>query len=154
MSNAHFTDANIVALLDEANKADSTTAAIVLPKLTTPKAKQFAQLMMTSHHGLRVEGQQLARRENIVPQLPSPNPLETVVTDETNALAGKTGADLDRAYIDQEVIVHKDVIDLAKKLEDQAQNKQLKDLIKKAGPVLQGHLDRAEQIQKSSKTTT
>jgi predicted outer membrane protein len=152
-SNEHFTDANIVALLDAANKADSSTAAMVLPKLTNSRVKQFAQLMMTSHHGLRVEGQQLARRENIVPQPPSPNPLEPLVKNVTDALQGKTGKDLDSTYIDQEITVHKAVIDLAKKAEDQAQNKQLKALIKQATPVLKGHLDRAEQIQKSFKTT-
>jgi putative membrane protein len=152
-SNVRYTDANIVALLDAADKAESTTAVMVMPKLTNARAKQFAQLMMTSHHGMRVEGQQLARRENIVPQMPSPNPLEPVVKSTTDALQGKTGADLDHTYIDQEITVHKDVIDLAKKLEDQAQNAQLKALIKKAAPVLQGHLQRAEQIQKSFKGT-
>lgn len=152
-SNEHFTDANIVALLDAVNEADSATAATVLPKLTTSQAKQFARLMMTAHHGLRVEGQQLAKRENITPEMPSPNPLEPVVKSVTDALQGKTGAELDHTYIDQEITVHKDAIDLAKKFEDQAQNAQLKALIKKAGPVLEGHLQRAEQIQKGFKGT-
>jgi putative membrane protein len=152
-SNVHFTDANIVALLDEANKADSSTAAMVLPKLSSPKAKEFARLMMTSHHGLRVQGQQLARQANITPQPPSPDPLQPLVKNATDALQGKTGTALDHAYIEQEITMHRNVIDMAKKMEDQAQNPQLKALIKKAGPVLDGHLQRAEQIQKGFSRT-
>jgi rubrerythrin len=39
------------------------------------------------------------------------------------------------------------VLQTATKALDAAQNAQLKDLIKKAAPVLQKHLDRAKQIQ-------
>jgi putative membrane protein len=58
------------------------------------------------------------------------------------------GAQFDRTYIDQEVAIHKAVLDLAEKAHDQAQNEDLKKLIEQAKPVIQKHLDRAEQIQK------
>lgn len=61
------------------------------------------------------------------------------------------GKDFDKAYIDGEVDVHKQVLDLVIKAAAQTQIAELKNLIQKAAPVIQGHLDKAESIQKSLK---
>jgi predicted outer membrane protein len=61
--------------------------------------------------------------------------------------AAPKGAQFDRTYIDQEVAIHKAVLDLAGKAHDQAKNEELKALIEQAKPVIQKHLDRAEEIQ-------
>src|SRR5436190_8460420 len=45
-TNAAYTDPNIVALLDEANKADSAAGAFALTKAADPGVKQFAKMMM------------------------------------------------------------------------------------------------------------
>jgi putative membrane protein len=66
-----------------------------------------------------------------------------------------SGAAFDKAYIDQEVTIHKAVLDLADKAHGDTQNAELKALIEKAKPVIQKHLDRAEELQKTlGKTTT
>jgi predicted outer membrane protein len=44
--------------------------------------------------------------------------------------------------------MHKAVLDLAEQAHEGAQNQELKALIEKARPVIQRHLDRAEEIQK------
>ncbi len=144
-----LSDANIVALLDEANMADSATGAYVVTRATNPEVKAFAKLMMGEHHALRVQGQQLAKRLGVTPQMPADDPLKPAVQAEMTALKGAAkGAAFDRTYIDQEIGIHKAVIDLAGKAHDAAQNEELKKLIEQAGPVLQKHLDHAEQIQK------
>jgi putative membrane protein len=61
------------------------------------------------------------------------------------------GKDFDRAYIDAEVDAHKAVLDLATKAAGITQTAELKSLIQKAAPVIQGHLDKAEAIQKTLK---
>jgi putative membrane protein len=58
------------------------------------------------------------------------------------------GKDWDKAYIDYEVGYHKALLETATKALGAAQNQELKDLIKKAAPVIQHHYDRAEAIQK------
>jgi predicted outer membrane protein len=58
------------------------------------------------------------------------------------------GAQWDRTYIDNEVKMHEAVLSTAQKAKDQAQNPELKQLIEKAAPVIQKHLDRAKEIQK------
>ncbi|HSJ76785.1 MAG TPA: DUF4142 domain-containing protein [Gemmatimonadales bacterium] len=144
-----LSDANIVALLDEANMADSASGAYAVTKATSPDVKAFAKLMMGEHHALRAQGQQLAKRLGVTPELPADDPLKPAAQSEMTALKGAAkGAAFDRTYIEQEIGIHKAVLDLAGKAHDAAQNEELKKLIEQAGPVIQKHLDHAEQIQK------
>ena len=149
-SPATLSDANIVALLDEVNMADSMLGAAALPKATNSQVKSFAKLMMGEHHALRLQGQQLAKKQNITPQAPTDDPFKSAVDNEQTALSSAAkGHAFDSTYIANEVGIHQAVINWAGTAESQAQNQALKDLIKAAGPVLQKHLDRAQQIQKT-----
>jgi putative membrane protein len=144
-----LTDPNIVALLDEANAADSAAGAYASTKATNPEVKAFAKLMMGEHHALRAQGQQLAQRLNVTPEPPTDDPLKPAAEAEMTALkAAPKGPQFDRTYIEQEVGIHKAVLDVAEKGHDAAQNEELKKLIEQAKPVIQKHLDRAEEIQK------
>ena len=144
-----LSDANIVALLDEANMADSASGAYAVGKATDPDVKAFARLMMGEHHALRAQGQQLAKRLNVTPEPPADDPLKPAVASEMAALrAAPKGSQFDQTYIEQEVGIHKAVLDLAEKAHGAAQNEELKKLIEQAKPVLEKHLDRAEEIQK------
>ena len=146
---AGLSDANIVALLDEANMADSASGAYALGKATNPEVKAFAKQMMGEHHSLRLQGQQLAKRLNVTPAPPADDPLKPAAASEMAALrAAPKGAQFDRTYIEQEIGIHKAVLDLAEKAHGAAQNEELKKLIEQAKPVIEKHLDRAEEIQK------
>jgi putative membrane protein len=145
---AVLTDANIVALLDEANKADSSAGAVASKKATSPAVKEFARLMMTEHHALRQQGQDLAEQLGVTPAPPASNPLQPLVEGERAALESTPkGAEFDRVYIEQEIAAHKAVLDLAENAGSQAQNEQLKALIDQAKPVIEKHLEQAEKIQ-------
>lgn len=143
-----LSDANIVALLDEANAADSAAGAYALTKATNPEVKAFAKLMMGEHHALRAAGQQLAKKLGVTPQPPPNDPVKSAAEGEMTALkATPKGAAFDRVYIDQEVAIHKAVLDLAEKAHGAAQNEELKKLIEQAKPVIEKHRDRAEELQ-------
>jgi putative membrane protein len=144
-----LSDANIVALLDEANKADSSAGALAAGKATNAEVKAFAKLMMSDHHALRLQGQLLAKKLSIQPEPPADDPLAPAAQAETSALQSTPkGAEFDRVYIDKEVGAHQLVKDLLDKAHAAAQNQQLKDLIEKAQPVIQKHLDKAQALQK------
>jgi putative membrane protein len=146
---ATLTEPNIVALLDEANKADSAAGAFALTKATDPDVKAFARLMMGEHHALRLQGQQLAKKLNVTPQPPANDPVKKASESEMAALkAAPKGAEFDRIYIEQEVAIHKAVLDLAEKAHGAAQNEELKKLIEQAKPIIEKHRDQAEEIQK------
>jgi len=147
-----WSDANIVALLDEANAADSSAGAIAATKGTSAAVRDFAKRMMRDHHQLRAQGAALAKKLKVTPAAPSDDPVTSMAQNETNTLNSTAkGKDFDKAYIDAEVDAHKAVLDLATKAAGQTQTAELKNLIQKAAPVIQGHLDKAESIQKTLK---
>jgi len=147
-----WTDANIAALLDEANMADSAAGALAATKGTSSAVRDFGRRMTRDHHTLRAQGEALAKKLKITPTPPAGDNLVTDAQknmDNLNSTA--KGKDFDKAYIDSEVDVHKKVLDLATKAMDQAQSTELKNLIQKAAPVIKGHLDLVESIQKNLK---
>ena len=145
---ADLSDANIVALLDHANAADSTAGALAATKATNPEVKQFAKLMMSEHHALRKQGADLAKQLKVTPEPPANDPVTPLAQQETQALqSAPKGAEFDKTYIDQEVAAHQAVLDLLNQAHDQADNAQLKALIEKAKPVIEKHLDQAKQLQ-------
>jgi putative membrane protein len=149
---ATWSDANIVALLDEANAADSTAGALAGTKGTATSVRDFGKRMARDHHTLRAQGQALAKKLNITPAAPSDDPLPAVAQKEMDTLNSTAkGKDFDKAYIDSEVDVHKAVLDLATKAAGITQNAELKALIQKAAPVIQAHLTLAESIQSKMK---
>ncbi len=148
-----LTDANIVALLDHANAADSSAGALAVTKATNPKVKQFAKRMMSEHHALRKQGQDLATKLGVTPEPPADDPVTAMASAETEALkAAPKGPEFDRIYIQQEIAAHEAVLDLAGKGHDGADNAELKALIEKAGPVIEKHLKQAQDIEKSLST--
>ena len=144
-----LTDANIVALLDAANKADSSAGALAAKKATNAEVKAFARLMMSEHHALRAAGQALAKQLGVEPKAPERDPLAPYVANEMRTLQSTAkGAEFDRVYIDNEVSVHQAVLDLANQARVITQTPQLKELIEKAIPVIRKHLDQATALQK------
>ncbi|MFL5548145.1 MAG: DUF4142 domain-containing protein [Gemmatimonadales bacterium] len=144
-----LTDANIVALLDGANKADSSSGALAAKKATDAEVKAFGRLMMSEHHALRAAGQALAKQLGVEPKAPERDPLAPYVANEMKTLQSTAkGAEFDRIYIDNEVSVHQAVLDLANQARVTTQTPQLKELIEKATPVIRKHLDQATAIQK------
>jgi putative membrane protein len=144
-----LTDANIVALLDGANKADSSGGAVAAKKATNAEVKAFARLMMSEHHALRAAGQALAKQLGVEPKAPERDPLAPYVANEMKTLQSTPkGAEFDRVYIDNEVSVHQAVLDLANQARVTTQTPQLKELIEKAIPVIRKHVDQATELQK------
>jgi putative membrane protein len=147
-----LTDPNIVALLDEANMADSAAGSVAASKGTSPEIKSFGKDMMRDHHALRKAGQDLAAKLNVTPVAPAG--MVVRLSFQAAALAGPVspaGAAWDKAYIDHEVTYHEAVLATAQSALGAAQNAELKALIEKAAPNLQAHLDHAKSIQSKLK---
>ena len=144
---APLTDANIAALLDEANAADSASGKIASTRGTNADVKAFGVLMMRDHHALRKAGQDLVTRLKVTPT-PPPNdsfPMKgQKIADSLNATP--KGA-FDKTYIGEEVAVHQQVLGLLDQFDAAAQAPELKDLLKKARPSIEMHLKRAQDIQ-------
>jgi putative membrane protein len=143
-----LTDANIAAILDGANAADSAAGKIASTKGTRADVKDFGRMMMRDHHTLRKLGQDLAKKLNLTPAMPAGDTSQAAAQhwqDSLNAMP--KGAAWDKAYIDHEVAYHQAVLQTAQTALGAAQNAELKDLITKAAPNLQAHLAKAQDIQ-------
>ena len=152
VADSALADANIFALLDETNVADSTHGLLASTKGTSSAVREFGRLMVRDHHTMRAEGEALAKRLKITPVPPGGDTLPAH-TQRVSDLLGTTakGNDFDKAYIDHQVEMHKSVLDIATRAMNAAQSTELKNMIQKALPVVQGHLDKAQSIQKTMK---
>jgi putative membrane protein len=143
-----LSDANIVYILDRANELDSAGGAIAAKKGTSADVREYGNMMMRDHHTLRKQGQDLAKKLGVTPEPPANDDTKAQFDRTMNLYNGAAkGKDFDKAYIDNEVTYHKSVLETATAAMNAAQNAELKNLIQKAAPVIQAHLDRAQAIQ-------
>lgn len=150
--NPAWSDANIFALLDEANVADSAHGFLASTKGTSAAVREFGKQMMRDHHALRAEGEALAKRLSVTPT-PPPGDTLPAQTEKVAAMLASTakGKDFDKAYIDHEAEMHKNLLEVAIGAMTAAQSTELKNMIQKAAPVIQIHLDKVQSIQRDMK---
>jgi putative membrane protein len=143
-----LSDANIIAMLSEADSTEITEAKVVLAKTKNADVRSFANMMVTDHSRMKKEKADLATKLNITPQPPANDNEPAALTAELSALgAAATPYDMDSIYISDAVMDHeKDSSDLID-LETKATAPELKDAITKAQPVVNKHLDHAEAVQ-------
>jgi putative membrane protein len=145
---AALTDANIVYILDNANMLDSAAGSVAATKGTAADVRDFGKRMMRDHHSLRKQGQDLAKKLNVTPEAPANDDSKAQYDKTMATLNGAAkGKDFDKAYIDNEVTYHQAVLQTATTAMNAAQNAELKNLIQKAAPAVQAHLDMAQSIQ-------
>jgi putative membrane protein len=143
-----LTDANIVAILDAANVADSAAGSIAAVKGTSAEVKAFGREMTRDHHAMHAAGQDLARKIGITAQMPAGDnsaAASAAWRDSLNAMP--RGPGWDKAYIDHEVANHEAVLSTAQAAVGATQNADLAAMIQQAAPSIQAHLDRANKIR-------
>lgn len=143
-----LTDANIFYVLDKANMLDSATGAIAVPKGTSADVREYAQMMMREHHALRQQGQALATKFGVTMAAPANDNSQAELDRTLSMLNGASkGRDFDKAYIDNQVTYHVNLLATATTVMQAAQNPELQNFIQKAAPTVQAHLDSAQAIQ-------
>ena len=147
-----MSDANIFYVLDRANMMDSTTGSVASTKGTNSEVRDFGKRMMRDHHQLRQQGADLAKKLGITPTPPANDSTQAAMDKAMSTLNGAAkGRDFDKAYIESEIATHKAVLETATAAMAAAQNAELKNLIQKAAPAIQAHLDLAQSIQSKLK---
>jgi putative membrane protein len=145
---ATLTDANIAALLDEANTGDSAGGKLATTEGTKVDVRAFGTLMMKDHHALRVAGLDLVKKLNLTPTPPANDSLPgRMKTAQDNLSSMVKGAAWDKAYIDGEVVAHQMVLGLIDQAQAVGRAPELKALLRKARPTVEMHLRRAQDIQ-------
>lgn len=145
-----LTDPEIASIAVTANQIDIDYANIAREKSKTQAVLDFAATMAKDHQSVIDQAVALATRLGVTPQdNPTTQSLLSGASDTKAMLNSKTGADFDKAYVDNEVAYHKAAIDIVEnKLIPSSSNAELKALLQSALPLFKEHLGHAEMIQK------
>ena len=73
--------------------------------------------------------------------------LKAEVAKDINDLNAKTGKDFDKEFIDEQIDMHQETLDLLNDLDGRTTNADLKTAIAEAKPKVQAHLDQAKAIK-------
>lgn len=149
---AAITDADIVAIFNAANDADIKYGEQAKSKARSQRVKDFADRMIQDHTAAKNEANHLAETLSLSVQ---DNETSRSIASSNDAIRdslGKlAGADYDKAYVDNEVAVHEQVLAaLDNTLIPNAQNAELKALLERVRPTIQSHLDHAKQMQSTA----
>ena len=144
-------DAQIAAIVVAANQVDIDAGKLAESKATNAKVKAFARQMVTDHSSVNKSASALVKKLGVTPE---PNETSRSLTaggeQNRSSLQGKSGADFDKAYIDNEVTYHQTVLDaLDQTLIPNAQNAELKNMLVTTRPAFEAHLKMAKDVQGS-----
>lgn len=128
-----------------ANLAEIETAKMALEKSQDPQIKKFAQMMIDDHTKAMKELQTLAKKKGV--NLPQETDLQhKAIATALQALSGDT---FNEQYIARVGIGdHERTLELLKKAEQQAQDKQLKAYAGKTIKAVSKHLEMAKKLEK------
>jgi putative membrane protein len=145
-----LTDAEIASVAVAANKIDINHAKIALKKTKNISVKLFAKNMISDHSAIIKAASALVKKLGVTPKNNNvTKSLKKNAKKVSKMLKSKSGNAFNKAYINNEIKYHKAVIkDVKNILIPQAENKQLKNLLKKAAPVFKQHLEHAEHVKK------
>jgi putative membrane protein len=146
---ANLNDEQIAAIVVAANQVDIDAGKAVESKSSNNEVKAFAHRMVGEHTDVNKQATALVTKLKVAPE-------ENAISkgllsdgrknlDRLNKLKGKS---FDKTYIYQEVVFHKQVLDVIdNKLLPGAKNEELKALLVKVRPAIASHLEHAENLQ-------
>ena len=140
-------DAQIAQIVVTANSIDIDNGKIALKQSKSPGVDEFANLMIKDHTAVNDKAVALVTRLGVKPE-PSgtSTSLKSDADKEQAKLRGLKGAEFDRAYLENEVAYHTQVLGaISDVLIPNAKNAELKQMLIDVKPAFQAHLDHAKQ---------
>ena len=146
-------DAQIAAIVVTANQVDIDAGKLAESHGSSAEVKSFGKQMVTDHTGVNKQATALVTKLKVTPQdNPTAQSLKSGGEKNVANLKSLKGAAFDKAYVDNEVTYHQQVIDaLDKTLIPNASNAELKALLVKVRPAFVAHLEHAKKIQATLK---
>lgn len=170
-TSAVLSEAEVVQAVTAVNQAEIEEAELARTKSENEQVRAFAEMMITDHTRMLEESAQGATAApppagtpdaqtpgtatqppaGAGTSLPGGGVVQQLEQESQQArtrLEGLTGADFDQAYIDRQVEAHQRALDLIEsQLLPSAQDPLLRQQLEGALPVIQQHLQRAQEIQ-------
>jgi putative membrane protein len=143
------TDPQIAAIVVTANQVDIDAGKLAAAQGTNPEVKKFGEQMVADHTGVNKSATELVTKLKVTPEENATSKALKAGGEKNVAnLKSLKGAAFDKAYIDNEVAYHQQVLDAVDKtLIPSASNADLKALLVKVRPAFVAHLEHAKHIQ-------
>lgn len=133
--------------LARSNLAEIQTGKLAQGKAASEEVKQYGQRMVADHTTMLEEQRTLARTKSVsLPAAPDDKHQQAF-----KRLESMSGAEFDRAFMEQMVKDHENALRLVKDIAAKADDPDLQALGKKAVPEIQKHLEKAQSLASSVK---
>lgn len=144
-----WTDANVVDVLTTANQGEVDYSQLGVDKATNASVKQFAQMMVKDHGAMLDAVKNLSTKLNVTgaPNDKVADLQKESQKDITDLNGKKVGKDFDHEFMEEQVDMHQETLDLLNDLDSKTTNADLKAAIAEAKPKVQAHLDQAKAIK-------
>ena len=152
---ARFEDPEIAMVMRIVNLNEVREGELAREKAAEPAVREFATMMVTEHSATSSKIESALFKANIASDdSPLSKQLDAESGSATERLRALAGRDFDRAYMQRQIEVHQNVLNLIDtKLMPQAKKKVVKEQLNLLKAGVQQHLARAQQVAKAIPTT-
>ena len=143
-----LSDANIIAKMEGGDSSEVAIATFARTKATNAGVKSYAAMLINDHKKALSDAKALEKKTSINAQTPPNDTTDQAtshVLDRLKSIA--KGTAFDTAFVNHEVEDHQHDISDTQSMMGAAQNADVKSALQKSLPVLQKHLNRAQELQ-------
>ena len=145
-----YSDANAVAYLQTVNTGEIESAALAKTKARDAEIKAYARQMENDHTQMKNEVADAAQRLGLTASATDQDVLENHQENMRELNEAQAGNDFDDKYIDGQVEAHRDALDKLDDAIEKTQNAEFRALLQKARGAVDGHLKKAEALDKKA----
>lgn len=147
IANSARSDADILGLMQEANRAELQAGQLALQISSNADVKSFATIMLSEHNAIEAELESLAAQLNITPTVPS-DALQKLQSAELDGIAGLGANTFGFHYMSLQVDVHQRTLALVDAFIAKAQKPELKTALQNdVRPHIVVHLAAAQDLK-------
>ncbi len=144
-----LTDANVTSIATAANNGEIGEGQLALSRSRDREVREFAQRMISDHTALNQQIMQEARRTGMEPDEVT-SQIQTTSERTLQSLARRDGAAFDRAYIANQVSLHRWLLEtMDNTLIPASRDDRLEAVLESQRSIVADHLEHALRVQQS-----
>ncbi|HEU4684912.1 MAG TPA: DUF4142 domain-containing protein [Nitrospira sp.] len=144
-----LSDANVLGVLNTIDAGEMEAAQLAKEKASSEDVRAYASRIVNDHITSMQETRQLGQRMGVQadkPQLASS--LEKTHREAMDQLRQKSGKDFDKAYVQYQIRMHEQAVNLVEDTADSAKHSRLREHLRQLRPDLQSHLSAARTLER------
>jgi len=132
------------------NMTEIQMGKLAQQKSQNPQVQQYGQTLVSDHQNAQDKLKTIAQQYNVT----LPSSLDEQHQGEANRLSKLSGTEFDKAFLQNQVTDHQNAIKEFKNISENAQDQAVKQYASNTVPVLQKHLNRAQDLKQNMTRTS